>query len=196
MKYDFVEIGCSIWNTYVDSFGLNSTGLLVEPIPNLFTAVPESNTVKKENCAITSHDGFVYLYTYDEFSIDKKYRYMELNENHTQGLGWGVSSIKLNKYRKLNGKVKVKCMTLEQLFVKYNVSEIDFFKIDAEGHDHIILGQLLILMNQNKVKINKQIFFEYNKLSNKKALDVIANNICKKYFFSKEYLETDIRLKK
>jgi hypothetical protein len=32
MKYDFVEIGASIWDTSIDHFGLEAIGLFVEPM--------------------------------------------------------------------------------------------------------------------------------------------------------------------
>ncbi len=36
---------------------------------------------------------------------------------------------------------KVKCITWDTLINEFNVSSIDFLKIDTEGHDHIILEE-------------------------------------------------------
>jgi FkbM family methyltransferase len=200
MKYDFVEIGASIWDTSIDHFGLEAIGLLVEPMPNLFKAIPSSDTVKKENVAITSHDGLVKFYTYDDYSPEKEYRYMPLDEISrrgygTQGFGWDVSSIDLNKERKVTGELEVRCLTLKSLFEKYDVSEIGLFKVDTEGHDHVILNQLLVLMDAG-LKINSKIFFEYNHLSNKLELDEVSDKICKSYGFAKEYDRFNVSLTK
>lgn len=191
MKYDFVEIGASIWNTCADHFGLDATGLLVEPMPNLFKAIPCSDTVKKENVAISSHDGVVKFYTYEGYSPEKEYTYMPLDEiskfgYETQGSGWDISSIDLNEKRKVTGSLEVECLTLHSLLKKYNITEIGLFKTDAEGHDHVILNQLLDLMN-NGLIVNDEIFFEYNHLSNKTELDRISDEICQKYGFEKKY---------
>jgi FkbM family methyltransferase len=200
MKYDFVEIGASIWDTSIDHFGLDAIGLLVEPMPNLFKAIPSSDTVKKENVAITSHDGFVKFYTYDDYSPEKEYRYMPLDEISrrgygTQGFGWDVSSIDLNKERKVTGELEVKCLTLKSLFEKYDVSEIGLFKVDTEGHDHVILVQLLALMGAG-LKVNNEIFFEYNHLSNKLALDNTSDKICELYGLTKKYEDHNVSLTK
>jgi FkbM family methyltransferase len=191
MKYDFVEIGASIWNTSADHFGLDATGLLVEPMTNLFEAIPSSDTVKKENVAISSHDGFVKFYTYDGYSPEKEYTYMPLDEiskfgYETQGSGWDVSSIDLNKKRKVTGELNVKCLTLRSLLQKYDITEIGLFKVDAEGHDYVILNQLLELMKDG-LKITNEILFEYNHLSNKFELDKTSDEICNVYGFKKQY---------
>jgi FkbM family methyltransferase len=200
MKYDFVEIGASIWDTCVDHFGLKATGLLVEPMPNLFKAIPSSDTVKKENVAVSSYDGVVKLYTYDDYSPEKEYRYMPLDEisKHgygTQGFGWDVSSIDLNKERNVTGEIEVKCLTLKSLLEKYNITEIDLFKVDTEGHENVIIRQLTLLMDAG-LKINKEIYFEYNHLSDMAELDEIADNICKSHGFKKGYNGPNISLKK
>ena len=202
MKYKFVEIGCSIWNTYADRFGLDVVGLLVEPMPNLFKVVPSSNTVKKENTAITDYNGTVDFHLYDEFSVDTEYSYygnIKLSETTQQPKGWGASSIDLNPNpaRKLNGKLTVSAMTLKTLFEKYNITEIDYFKIDAEGHDDNILNQLDKLLETKKIIVHKEIIFEYGyPICKKENLDNISNKILNREKFKKETIGADVRLYK
>ena len=196
MKFKFIEIGCSIFNTYIDKFGLDVNGLLVEPMPNLFDVVPSSKTVLKENCAITDHDGEVKFYLYDGFNKNSKYDYIKPGDyTWSQGFGWDISSIDLNPNRKLTGETTVKCLTLKSLLEKYNVTEIDHFKVDAEGHDHIILKQLLDLMNDG-FKVNMDILFEYNKLSNKKQCTKVFGEIALNHGFLVKRMRTDIILVK
>jgi FkbM family methyltransferase len=198
MKYDFVEIGCSIAKTYADRFGLECRGLLVEPMPNLFKVVPSSDTVLKENVAITEHDGEVSMYTYDFFSVDKNYEYLGDNLSNIKSVpkGWGVSSIDKNPnpQRKVNGKTTVKCLTLKTLFNNYGIDEIDYFKVDAEGHDHIILNQLYQLMLSGLI-INKEIVFEYDlPLANKSKLDKTSHSIEKIFNFERKIVGHDLHL--
>ena len=202
MKYDFVEIGCSIWNTYADKFGLEAIGLLVEPMPNLYKVVPSSSTVKKENTAISDHNGTVEFYLYDDFSVDTEYSYygnIKLSKSNEQPKGWGASSIDLNPnpVRKPNGKAIVNSMTLEMLFKKYNINEIDYFKVDAEGHDDVILNQLDKLLESKKVIVHKEIVFEYGyPMCKKENLDFISNKITQRENFKRESVGADIRLYK
>lgn len=198
MKYNFVEIGCSIYNTYVDRFGLDVNGLLVEPMPNLFKVVPNSKTVKKENAAITHYDGKVEFHLYHGFDPNRNYKYHGTNIKSAlkEPNGWDVSSIDPNPKRIDNctGKLTVPAMTLKTLFKKYNITEVDYFKVDAEGHDHIVIQQLLNLMDSG-ITVNKEIMFEYAyPMCNKLELDRLSNIICEKYSFNKEPIEADIKL--
>lgn len=199
MRYHFVEVGSCIWNTYIERFGLDVNGLLVEPMQNLFDTIPTSDTVSKENVAITSHDGEVFMHTYDSFSVDDKFEYLgglTLEETQSMPRGWGASSIDLsiNPKRRLNSRIKVKCLTLKSLFNKYDITEIGYFKVDAEGHDHIILEQLLSLMRSGLV-VENEIVFEYDHIiCNKPELDRISAAIQKEFGFKRSMLGHDVVL--
>lgn len=200
MKYDFVETGCSIWNTYADKFGLQAKGILVEPLPNLFDVAPSPGTVFKENCAITSYDETVSMYTYDLFSKDSPVEYLGTKADRIPEMpkGWGASSIDINTNpeRTVNAKTEVPCMTLDSLFKKYDVTELDHFKVDAEGHDHIVLDQLLSLMRSG-LTINKEIIFEYNyAICDKKSLYKISHQIQEEFLFMRHSDGADIVLTK
>ena len=202
MKYKFVEIGCSICNTYADRFGLEVNGLLVEPMPNLFKVVPSSNTVKKENVAISKHDGEVEFYLYNEFTLDNEYQYYgsePIQNAKDVKKGWGASSIDLNPHpgRPVNSKVSIPCITLQTLFNKYNVTEVDYFKVDAEGHDDVILEQLLLMVNNKEITINKEIIFEYGyPVCNKTKLDKLSKIFETTYNFQRKTDGADIVLTK
>ena len=105
----------------------------------------------------------------------------------------GIYYIDLNKERKVTGEISVKCMTLRSLLRKYEITEIGFFKVDTEGHDHIIMHQLLELMDEGLAVTNK-ILFEYNHLSDKQQLDKISDKICELYGFSKKYIPNNVEL--
>jgi len=209
MKYKFIDIGCSFWMVSTDKFGTNVDGILVEPIKEFLDVLPESHTIIKEDVAIGDQCGEVefnvfipkgiklrYYNTKELLRIMQKYKkedyYHFVHKHPILGsiVGSGGSSflervddaIVENKF--IDKKVvKVKMITLEELFKRNNVTEIDYLKIDTEGSEEIILSQLLKLMQNGVVQINKQIEFECNILSNNSNLNAIANLICSEFGF-------------
>ena len=84
-------------------------------------------------------------------------------------------------------QIKVKTITLEELFLKHNVTEIHNLKIDVEGYEELVLLQLYNLMKSNKVKITNELKFEYNYLSNLIELDKLTKLICNEFGFKSRY---------
>lgn len=204
MKYDFVEIGCCYFDTCVDEYGLNSIGLLVEPVKEYYDVLPSSDTVKKECCAIGSINGDITFtvavannikYIPHDIVIEMTKdpeEYHRLSKIHGPILIGGWSSINKNTihpdvipYCK---QIIVPCMTFEMLMLKYNISEIHHLKIDAEGMENVILTDVLKLLDQNKISIDS-IRFEYNELSDKNHLDKLINEFKSKYRYKDQYIK-------
>ena len=57
-------------------------------------------------------------------------------------------------------------MTLNELCEKYNVTEVDFLKIDTEGHDYRVLKTI----DLNKINV-KMIKIEHKHLSSQSIID-------------------------
>ena len=81
----------------------------------------------------------------------------------------------------------VKTLSLNSFLNKHNVTSVDYLKIDVEGYEESILKQLLPIMQKGDLKINKELRFEYNQLSDKQALLKLAEKICSVGGFKKEY---------
>lgn len=188
MKYDFVEIGTCYYDTCVDGYGLDSTGLLVEPVKEFYDVLPHSKTVLKENCAISDADGtaeFTALIPenvkYIKRDIVKEITkdnitYEKIMEKEGDVLIGGWSSLSSNA-QTINAdvllkakQIQVKTLTFLSLVKKYNITEIDYLKIDTEGSESVILHDVIRLLHNNKIKI-KTIRFEYNRRSDIKVLD-------------------------
>lgn len=216
MKYDFVDIGCCFYDTLLDEYGLESCGLLVEPIPEYYNVLPYSKTVKKECCAISNINGNISFTAFVEENVkyltnkemkiiqnsDNKFKKF-IDENGYKFLG-GHSSIFKNKINKdvlkvsKNTKnINVLSMKFKKLCEKYKISEIDKLKIDVEGCEKFILKDILYLISNNLIKIN-YIIYEYNHLSDLKVLDKINNIFINKFNYNlklkKEGWNTDIHL--
>ena len=180
MKYDFIDIGCSIFDTSVDKYGINANGILIEPVKEFFDVLPSSNTVKKECVAIAEFNGESEFYAIlldgaklrywseDELEKDIKDGFIKQDKEYSpliRPAHMGSSAFndptkyEFTKHLKPTKQI-VKTMRLSNLFDIYNVTEIDTLKIDAEGYDILIVCQLLNIMKSSKIKINK-ITFEF-----------------------------------
>jgi FkbM family methyltransferase len=193
MKYKFVDIGCCNYCCSGDIYGLDEKHLYVEPIKAFIDVIPEGKGTIKENSAISNHNGVTDFFTP---KLHSKVRYYSKDEmlkitsdqkliEKWQLLNKEYAHSGITKHPKATmlEQTQVNCITLKTLFDKHNVTEIEYLKIDVEGAESIILTQLVKLMLNNKIKITKQIIFEYNHLSNMKKLLKLSNGICKKFGF-------------
>ena len=77
-----------------------------------------------------------------------------------------------------------------QAFRDYDISEVDHLKIDVEGGEEQILIQLINLLQQQKLRVNKTIKYECNFLSDEKLLMNLGKYICKQFGYESEYVCT------
>jgi len=192
MKYKFIDIGCGHSDVSTDIFGLNVNGLLVEPIQEYCKVLPHSNTIKIECAAVTEKNGTAII----NADISENIQYVPgsviINAKNLNrylkkyGTILGTSSFYINNIVKNKNRIpqKVKTITLKDLFLKYDVTEIDQLKIDVEGYENIVLKQLIELMRTNKVKINKKIIFEYNNMSDMAELNKLKEQIASDFGFN------------
>lgn len=199
MKYTFIDIGCGHTDVSTDTYGLNVNGLLVEPIKEFCDVLPNSDTVLIEQSAVGEYNGIIDIHCDLDTKENKKpLKYFSIEQiNSVEKLKtvlktdhiYGTSSIIHNGqlYSRNFPIRKVNLITLESLINKYNITEVDQFKIDVEGYENIILQQLIELMENNKLVVNKRIIFEYNDLSNLKKLDELKLLISEKFGFNYLY---------
>ena len=160
MHYDYVDIGTSDFEHSGELIN-NVKVLLVEPLMCYYNKLPNKDNITKANYAISNFIGSTKIYYIDPDDI-KKYDLPEflkgcnsiINEHNT-----ALYELKKTNLEHLYKCETVKVITLENLFSQYNVSSITNLKIDTEGHDHIILKQVLELVKEDFL-INT-IQFEY-----------------------------------
>ena len=197
MKYKFVDIGCSFFDTSIDVHGLDVDGLLVEPLEAAFNLLPSSDTVKKVNVGISDKAGVGILNMSDHSIFSTEYltkdQIKELEEQVRNPLLYCGSATLSNTHmyvHNLNYHFECRLITFYELCEQYDITEIDYLNIDTEGHEIVILTQVFDLLKQNKLKINHQIRFEYNDLCDSTVLD----NFCKEseqYGFQYEVVHED-----
>ena len=123
--------------------------ILVEPLhyhnANIQNCYSYVNNKFIENIAITVNNEVE-----TNFYVDRDggplYEVSSLDINHLIKHGCKIEKIK---------KLKVKCLHINQLFEKYNITDLDILYIDAEGIDDLILKSI----DFNKINISK-IYFE------------------------------------
>jgi len=169
----------------------NFKGLYVEPIPYLFEKLKNNIGDKEnnffENSAISDYDGEIEMLTIMKDAIDNGLVHncfygMSAVYPPKNGLGSEGDRETVEKYGEV---VKVSCITFETLLKKYNITDFDVIKIDAEGHDFKIFKQIDI--GKYKPSI---IRIEWINLNKDEQLEI--KDIFKKHNYEFELLGQDI----
>jgi FkbM family methyltransferase len=167
MKFDFIEIGTSYFDTLIEK-SKDEVGLSIEPIKQHFDRLPNKKNVIKLNEAISSETGIFKFYyiPLDVLILNKLPLWLAgcntINKPHPSVLTECIN-FNIDPYNIIQIE-NVKTITVNELIITYNISEVDFLKIDTEGHDLIILNQFIDLISQKKIFV-RRILFESNSLS-------------------------------
>ena len=141
----FIEVGANDGfnqsNTYYLEKFMGWTGILVEPIPELFQEA-QLNRRKSSifNCALVSNDfreSFVEMHYANLRSlVDGSYKNREREESHIKA-GLETQNIKYSY------DIKVQARTLESILDECKVSrKVDFLSLDVEGYELNVLQGL------------------------------------------------------
>lgn len=176
MKYDFIEIGTSNFDTYIQNATDQSIGISVEPILDYLNQLPDKPFIKKLNCAVSKNN------------IEENLEVFYVPENIIQehNLPWYIKGCNaVGDYHKqhvwlnvthLVEKKLIKAIPIGKLFTDNNVTGCDILKVDTEGSDSDILLHLVnFLKLQDKSVYPKKIIFESNVLTPKEKVDNAVN---------------------
>ena len=174
MKYDFIEIGTSNFDTLIESADDTTVGLSIEPISYYLNQLPDRANVKKLDIAVSRNNkyGFMLVYYVPERII------------RARGLpDWlrGCNSVGdyHPKHTELSVRDLVQIDTVEiipigEIFICHDVTELDYLKIDTEGADCEIMGHLhTFLAAEPTSRYPKKIRFESNELANQGEVEMI-----------------------
>tara|TARA_R110000822_G_scaffold75288_1_gene181084 strand:+ start:2709 stop:5171 length:2463 start_codon:yes stop_codon:yes gene_type:complete len=194
MNYDFIEIGTSDFETLIQS-STNEIGLSIDAVNLYLNRLPNKETVTKLNYAISNYSGITQVY------------YVEPEDIESNNLSWylkGCNSIgephpitlRELKEKNLEHLLKadeVEVLTWKDLVERYNIESVKTLKIDAEGHDTIIVNN--ILEGGHNVYPGV-IIFEANELTpDSVRLETIQNAIKVGYSFIEFNTKKDVILK-
>ena len=166
MKYNFVEIGTSNFNTLIEVAQVGTRGISIEPIQYYLDMLPDQPGVTKLKCAVSRNNKSEILEVYyvPEHLIlahglpDWLRGCNSMGDYHLQHHILGVEH--------LVTRDSVECVPIGVLFKQHNITELDYLKIDTEGSDcDIMLHLLEYLKTQNTSSYPRCILFESNELS-------------------------------
>lgn len=144
-KYDYIEIGTSDFETLVEVLPDSYKGLSIEPIKHYLENLPDVENNQKLNFAISDKNEIVKIYLVEPEDI-KKYNLPDwikgcnsINSTHPSVLNYLYDNNLLHIYK----NCEVESISFENLVERYNITEVDYLKIDTEGHDFTIIRNLL-----------------------------------------------------
>lgn len=153
-----IEIGTSDFRTQAGQV----PGIFIEPVKYYFDRLPECNKV---NCAISNYEGVIDIYYLTDEEITK-YDLPPWVRGCNSVWVPHPSVMRLLVERNIDIQIiryeRVQVRRIKSIIDDHNVTEIDFLKIDTEGHDCIILNDFLDTVDIKPRKIQ----FEANILSN------------------------------
>lgn len=186
--FDFIEIGSADFETLIETVNDEVRGITVEPLKEYFDRLPNKKSVVKVQAAISDKDGTDLIYYVDKAKIEEH----GLPEWTSGSNSLGQPHPFLTKffgedfYSDLVETREVKTMTFQTLVSTYNVQKVRLLKIDAEGHDHVILKGYLEVCEKNPNLLAETIHCEYDKLvSNVKEMDKVLKEFEKYYYVVK-----------
>lgn len=175
----FVEVGSCDFDTCERLIKNDWDGIVIEPVKYYYDKLPKYPHINYENIAISDKEGISEIHYLDP----------EIIKNESQMWMKGISSIdgetgplsfNENSFTEENIiKQQVNTNTLQNICDKYNVTKIDFLKIDTEGHDIKVLESI----DLDKVYV-KMIKIEHQHVDDEYLKNYLENN---NYLVYKEY---------
>jgi len=174
--YDFIEIGTSDFDSIIGHCSDDAVGISIEPISWYLDSLPNPPKVAKVNEAISNVPGLCEI------------RYVPRDKVELYGLPlWLRGCAQIDSTHPIIeqyiacGKLPaeevmvrtVRKTTLLDIYDRFRVASVDLLKIDAEGHDTVILDGFIeqfMETQRRKKRLPKRIFFESNSLTTPQAL--------------------------
>ena len=162
-QFDYIEIGTCDWDV-MSMTKPQLKGIIIEPIKLYLDNIPYNKNVIKINSAISNEDKTDYMFYIPPNTIEKNNIvncFRGMNKLGTFHMGHVSNNL-------INNVEKEECIvqTYFTLLNKLNVSYVDFLKIDTEGHDCLIINNILDNLELYPTYILPQyIYFENNSLT-------------------------------
>jgi FkbM family methyltransferase len=171
--YDFIEIGTSDFNTLIQKASDSTVGLSVEPLADYLNRLPSKKRVTKVNVAVSNRSGHLDIF-YVPDAVRKQYALPSWMKG-TNKVGAPHPTVVRYLAKKglpptLMKHDRVPVLSIATLFRKYHVGSLDFLKVDTEGHDAVIIGAYIDLIESRPSLKATKIQFESNSLTSKEAV--------------------------
>ena len=145
-------------------------GISIEALPYYSNRLPEVKNVKKLNVAISDKDGEMDIHWVTPSDLKKWNLPDWVRGSNSVGQPHGIVQEECD-LRKINyndvitiSKIQVK--SWKTLAKENNIKGVNLIKLDTEGHEHVIMKNLLEDLIERPTFRPRKIFFENNKLAN------------------------------
>ena len=163
MNLDFIEIGTSDFETLIQSTE-NQKGLSIDAVSLYLDRLPNNPSVTKLNYAISNYSGKIKVYYVHPKDIEENNLSWYLKGCNSIGEPHQVTvrELKENNLEHLLIEEEVEVFTWKELVKRHNIKSVKTLKIDAEGHDTIIVDNI---MEGGHNVYPETIIFEANELT-------------------------------
>ncbi len=188
MKYDFIEIGTSDFDTLCQQCDEDTVGISIEAVKPYLDRLPKKKNVKLLNGAFVTQEYYksnqtIEVYYTHPDTIDKHNLSVELRGSNSVGKPHEYQIKYFDNYQDhamsysqpellslsrdlvKEGLVSVDtvdCITWEKLFDTHDITSVNFIKIDAEGMDNSLVLDLITFCVSRNFEFPKIIQFEKN----------------------------------
>jgi hypothetical protein len=196
MYLDFVEVGTCDFDTLIEKADDNTYGLSIEGIKMFLEKLPDKPNVKKINCLVSDCEGTDVIYSIRPELFPKLPEWVRgsnsISKPHPIVMRW------LNQ-NKLPTDIFVKHIvnkkTLYNILKENNITGINYLKIDAEGHDEVILKSFLkdINIHSRQELLPYKIQFERNgELHTKQSIETMIEILVTYDYIVDELIDEDV----
>lgn len=178
MKFDYIEIGTSDFETMCQEHP-DKIGLSIEPLTFYCESLPPNDKLIRLNCAISNYKGIGEIFYVDPEDIDKFDLPQWLKGCNSFNCYHPSIKLELSK-RKLDFLVKIQLVEVLNwiyLVKRYDINKVTHLKIDTEGHDLIIINDIIDSHEKYSTPLPDEIFFETNVLIDKNELNILLNRL-------------------
>jgi len=159
MRYDYIDIGTSDFETSLEQLKEGETLILVEPLIHYLNKFPNKENIFKCPFALSDTDGILKMY----FVSEEKIRQLGLPAwvRGCNSLGeMHPTLVNQLNLQSVMDCVNVPVLSVSNFFNLYQITEIGQLKIDTEGHDATILREVYQIQEIQSIPIQR-IIFEY-----------------------------------
>jgi FkbM family methyltransferase len=177
MRYDYIDIGTSDFETSLEQLKEGETLILVEPLIHYLNKFPNKENIFKCPFALSDTDGILKMY----FVSEEKIRQLGLPAwvRGCNSLGeMHPTLVNQLNLQSVMDCVNVPVLSVSNFFNLYQITEIGQLKIDTEGHDATILREVYQIQEIQSIPIQR-IIFEY--IWRKEELDDLIQKYQIKY---------------
>ena len=137
MTKTFVEIGVSDFNTLEQLIDNGWEGHFVEPIERYASKLRDKGYKNVSQCAISSYNGDLKMYQSKE-QTNEEDLWLNGISHAVEQQGTKLLELEPN-VEFVDDIISVPCYTLDEYFRVNNITEVDYLKLDVEGHETDIM---------------------------------------------------------